>query len=545
MSTSESFQLKACRPCSKAKVRCDPGPADACQRCHRLGKDCVKQPPKTHKVKNNTISDVGRLERKLDNVTSLLTASQRFTKGIDGNVNNTSPAREMAWVDAPNDWEMEGTLMAFHQRMAVFFPFLLRSPSLTVDEMRSQKPLLNLVIPAMIFKTLASQRAYSTKAMEYWMEHLLMNGEHNLDLFQGLLVFIGWTHLIMPVPRASQINNFLHILEAQVNNLDFRGNSNSDTPGSVFSYLKDFGLDDRLRESRTLEELRAYLGCFYLVTIVSLCLDEKDPMRFTPYTEECCRLVEEAAECESDRYLIHLVRIAQMGEKIHRTLHSHEVEPPSGSASTAIIISWLQKDLQQLKSSLGCEFPQSAILLIHYHTLELLTYRTAMAKLNDHPVAQIDMLCACVESTKSFFDIFFSLPSSLYFQMPYTCWVQLGHGLAILSRLLVYSDSKGNWDQEYARQRLNFDNTVDTFGMKIEETLLLALAENIEIPSIFAHIKKRIVLWKEGHAARCAALDRWNQELLQTTTSGMEEVIPDVDMGDMLMMGSVWNFFSL
>ncbi|PWY71712.1 hypothetical protein BO70DRAFT_298207 [Aspergillus heteromorphus CBS 117.55] len=548
MSASESTQLKACRPCSKAKVRCDPGPSVACQRCHRLGKDCIKQAPRFHKLKHNNMSyvDVGRLERKLDNVTSLLTASRRYAEGINSHANVASPAREVVWVSEPSDQETEDMLKAFHQSMALFFPFLVRSPSLTAHDLRTQKPLLRLVIPVIFYKNVSSQQAHAVKSREYWMEQLLVKGEHGLDLFQGLLMFIGWTQLTLPMPRVTLVNNYLHLLEAQVNNLDFRGDSKSGMTGSVFSYLKDFGLDERLRDSRTLEELRAYLGCFYLVTMVSLCLDEKDPMRYTDYTEECCRAVEAAAEFESDKHLIQLVRIAQMAAKIHRTLNRHEIDVPNGSASTAMIIRLLQKDMQQLRDSLTCEFPQSAIVFLHYHTLELMIYRTAMTKLlHDHPIPQIDVLCACVEATKSFFDTFFTIPSHLYLQLPYTIWVQLGHGLAILSRILIHSDPRGNWDREYARQRLNFDATADTFGLKVEEAISQAAAEDIEMPPIFTQIKNRVVMWKEGHAARCATLDRWNQDQPQAIAPGMDELIPDVDVDDMLMTGSIWNFFSL
>ena len=72
---------------------------------------------------------------------------------------------------------------------------------------------------------------------------------------------------MVPAPRPTMINNYLHILEAQVINLDFHRENKMCTPGTVFSYLRVFNYDERMRSSRTLEELRAYLGCYYMVNM--------------------------------------------------------------------------------------------------------------------------------------------------------------------------------------------------------------------------------------------------------------------------------------
>ncbi|RAK95031.1 Zn(II)2Cys6 transcription factor domain-containing protein [Aspergillus ibericus CBS 121593] len=551
MSSLETRHLKACRPCSKAKVRCDPGPTDACHRCHRLGKECIRQAPKTHSVKKNTVSDVGRLERKLDNVTTLLAASQGYMEGLGGGHHSPLPASELTQLDPLQEESLEKILAEFNQRITLWFPFVVRSPPLRASDLRTIKPFLNLVIPAIVCEDTSAQVGQAIRARDYWMQHMIANGEHSLDLLQGFLVYLGWTQILPPPPRAAQINNYLHILEAQVINLDFYGEARSRIPGTVFSYLRVFGLQGDGRSSRTLEEMRAYLGCYYLVTLVSLCLGEKEPMQYTSYTDECCRTVQEAAQCESDQYLVQLVRIAHMAEKIYRAVQRHEVDAPTGLAPTAMGIRWLQRELQQLKDSFVCDFPRSAILLVHYHTLELLTYRVALerdfetANLSNYPLTQIDVLCSCLNSTKSLFDAMFTIPTNLYFQIPYTCWTQVGHGLAILSRLLVHHDPSGYWDREWAQQTISFENVVNTFALKTEEAISHAHAENISIPPIFTHIKKRTTLWKEAHQMRCSAMDRWRQEQAQTSSSSAGDAIPDVTMEDLLAMGPIWNLFSL
>nr|XP_003188580.1 hypothetical protein ANI_1_718024 [Aspergillus niger CBS 513.88] len=223
-------------------------------------------------------------------------------------------------------------------------------------------------------------------------------------------------------------------------------------------------------------------------------------------------------------------------------------------------IRWLQKELQQLKDLYSGDFIQSLMLNLHYHTLEILLYRTALerdfgdATFNNYPLTQIDVLCACLNATRSLFDTLLSIPPILYLQLPYTCWTQIGHGLAILSRLLVHNDPTGCWDREWARQTISFEDTVDTFSMKVDEAVAQALAEHMHVPPIFNHIKARTIMWKEAHQARCATMDRWrwNQEQAQMAASSgggvgvnVDGVGSDVSMEDLLAMGPIWNLFSL
>ncbi|GLA31231.1 hypothetical protein AnigIFM63326_009675 [Aspergillus niger] len=515
MSAPDARHLKACRPCSKAKVRCDPGPTDACQS-----------------------SDVGRLEKKLDDVTSLLTASQRYIESIGGSNPSPLSATDSGLVIPPVlDEDVEKMLADFNERITRFLPFVIRSPRIGLDDLRTIKPFLNLVIPAVVCQGGSAQAAHSIRARDYWMEHMLANGEHSLDLLQGFLAYLGWTQTMVPAPRSTMINNYLHILEAQVINLDFHRENKMCTPGTVFSYLRVFNYDERMRSSRTLEELRAYLGCYYMVNII-----------------------QEAAECETDPYLLQLVRIAHLGEKIYRAVQYHEKDIPTGLAPKTMAIRWLQKELQQLKDSYSGDFIQSLILNLHYHTLEILLYRIALerdfgdATFNNYPLTQIDVLCACLNATRSLFDTLLSIPPILYLQLPYTCWTQIGHGLAILSRLLVHNDPTGCWDREWARQTISFEDTVDTFSMKVDEAVAQALAEHMHVPPIFNHIKARTIMWKEAHQARCATMDRWrwNQEQAQMAASSgggvgvnVDGVGSDVSMEDLLAMGPIWNLFSL
>lgn len=77
--------------------------------------------------------------------------------------------------------------------MAPHFPFIVIPPNLTYQELRKTKPFLSLSI-LMIGCRHDSPRqvAIARKIGELISYKLLIKAEQNLDILQGLLLFIGW-----------------------------------------------------------------------------------------------------------------------------------------------------------------------------------------------------------------------------------------------------------------------------------------------------------------------------------------------------------------
>ena len=86
-----------------------------------------------------------------------------------------------------------------------------------------------------------------------------------------------------------------------------------------------------------------------------MCARDMDAMRYTSYTDECCRTITEAAEYPSDGYLVHLVRLHRVGDRISRVLSADDFDPvPALSAPIGMCVRSLESELQQLKDS---QFP--------------------------------------------------------------------------------------------------------------------------------------------------------------------------------------------
>lgn len=74
-------------------------------------------------------------------------------------------------------------------------------------------------------------------------------------------------------------------------------------------------------------------------------------IRFTKYTEECCKTLEQAAAHPVDIHLVQLVRVMNLAEKIHCTLYRTELHSsPVSAPPIGLSIRWLEAELKELKA---------------------------------------------------------------------------------------------------------------------------------------------------------------------------------------------------
>lgn len=158
---------------------------------------------------------------------------------------------------------------------------------------------------------------------------------------------------------------------------------------------------------------------------------------------------------------------------------------------------------------------------MHYYTIETFLCEIALdnridaSRYGTYPVARLSMLFSCLNSAKTFFEEFHSLPVSVYFDLPYTIWSLVGHMNVVLSKLAV-SDCEG-WDQSYVPSILNFFTVLDTLATKVKAAMEVAEPssqhtgttsfnlESYTVPPIFTTLTSRIQEVKAVHEAKRAA----------------------------------------
>jgi hypothetical protein len=92
---------------------------------------------------------------------------------------------------------------SFRVHMTCYFPFVIVQPGTSAVKLQQTKPVLfaAIVLVSSYYSTV-QQKALSEATLRYVSEALLFKGEKNLDLLQGLLVYIAW--LVSPPDEAGR-----------------------------------------------------------------------------------------------------------------------------------------------------------------------------------------------------------------------------------------------------------------------------------------------------------------------------------------------------
>ncbi|OOQ87164.1 hypothetical protein PEBR_18497 [Penicillium brasilianum] len=519
--------------------------------CRRLSKDCGSQTPGVHRRQKSkpAKADVAALEAKLDRMVALLAASERPPGGLSSDVTPSpgcySATARSVDVSTPGDIEFPALLETYVKMMIPMFPFVPVPSHMTVEDLCRERPFLYLNITMIACPNPERQRELSKAVKEYIADRIIMQGQRSLDLLQGLLVHLVWFISVSRIPQpnfsgpingpicdsnipsklpsqgTAQLDAFLHLTMAQAISLGLNQDPRSPkTLNQPIAYLSQADSHRDKSPPRTIEDRRTFLGCYYAMMMLSVCAKDMESFRFTEYTNECCELLEESPETSTDTYAVQLVRVMHLAENINHTMTMREVSSVP-SAPLGMSLRWHQAELQKLKDSFSCREPHAAILSFHYDTLEMLLYRSSLDSENsdneygNYPVTRLDLLYRCLEATRSFFHHLHTLPAVYFRFLPFTISSQFGQAIVTLSQLTLYQSENGAWDRAYVRNTIDFDQTVDTMGRKLDEARALipkpgeqdATSSN-DPPEIFKRLPARMRMMKEMHRRRQEAQEK-------------------------------------
>ncbi|KAL5094855.1 hypothetical protein Trisim1_005586 [Trichoderma cf. simile WF8] len=338
-----NIKRRACVTCTKAKCKCLPQTDNLCQRCARLGKQCVYLDlPERKRKRKDDDSRVGVLESKIEELTAQLVA---FRNGVsnhngtassstigtastsaNGTTSSTEPSSvtdsvpEGSYGDAepldadepepegyhgrepPTTSVLEGisdivdrgflsiheaeTYVAqFKSRFVWNFPFVVLPPSQTADMLRKQEPLLFLaVIAATIPSAHAIRKLLADEIMQHITSRIVASSERNLGLLRALLVLCAWYRY--PSQRGNV--QLVLLLDLCVN------------------MVHDLRLH-RLKGELTTDQQRALLGTYWAATCLPRTIDRPTAMRRNKKIDECCQNMATSTEYPSDRCIRPLI----------------------------------------------------------------------------------------------------------------------------------------------------------------------------------------------------------------------------------------------
>lgn len=134
------------------------------------------------------------------------------------------------------------------------------------------------------------------------------------------------------------------------------------------------------------------------------------------------------------------------------------------------------------------------VVLAHLYSTELTINEIALFQvlfvINRLDFQQLKSLYACIESIKSWFDVFFTIPPAAYIGFPFSIFSQLVHCLVTLYRLSTLNDPA--WDKNGVCKTADLLLILDHVINNMEQVKTLAGLDNNDSPEgdIFSRTAK-------------------------------------------------------
>ncbi|KAF2084098.1 hypothetical protein K490DRAFT_4250, partial [Saccharata proteae CBS 121410] len=372
----------------------------------------------------------------------------------------------------PEEKVVHDCLSRYQTYMSKHFPFVVLPPETTVARMREKNPfLLKVIVAVASYHDLSKQRELGNELVNYIATHLLVRGERNVDLLQGLLVFIAWYHPHFFVNP--QTSNLLQLAVGLTIDLGLKRSARAYGQERIeIATSRAAHGELSVCELHTSDERRALLGTFYLTTIVAQWAKRYDSMRYSAQLDDVCNYLEKAAEYTSDRHLVALVRLQHVVQRVERKVPFDDFTPDT-MIPISMFVKQLHTELSHFRHTLPPDLAQNTTLLMHYYNAEIYLYEISLSPLPpttqyaDFAYRRLEMLNACMHSAKSFMSVYAQLPNSSYYNLPFVHFSQLTSAIIALSKLSRLSCT--GWDIAHANAFIDFPSLLDHTAHRYEE----------------------------------------------------------------------------
>ncbi|KAI9721706.1 MAG: hypothetical protein M1812_002040 [Candelaria pacifica] len=249
------------------------------------------------------------------------------------------------------------------------------------------------------------------------------------------------------------------------------------------------------------------------------------------YIEGCCKSLRDAAEYATDKYLLYIVRLQYILEKIdHLSIQKGaNIDTPESAVEAYM---WaLKSDLDVFRERLPFAMSDSFLLVTQYYTVELFLYQISLldpTRESDpsRPFPwvpwRLEMLCAGLISARSMLGSFLSLPLDAARAFNNSQWVQIGFAITVASKLSIAATERAVARETMSyRQSLGMSNLLRQCVFRTGSLATDFVDEHGE-RDVFYHYEqrgKRIQTWYESHVAPDNAIDTSSYPSSQSSIS--------------------------
>ncbi|KAF7197572.1 hypothetical protein HII31_01075 [Pseudocercospora fuligena] len=319
-----SARRRACEACHVLKARCDPseGDADICERCWRLGKECVPAPRKLQRDR------IAELEAQVEQLTKLLqsqgvsdkpstTADVKKRKLSDGNPKEVktesspalAPSKDVLdYIDGQvSRAQQRQVLDAYQKRIMRVSPYI-QNADMDLVKLRKTPLLLLSILAFPNTGVLASdlQHDMAERAISDFQAKMIAAGERNLELVQSLLISVFWFRA-RPGFKHATIMQLIYLAVGMAADLGIGGPQASYDPGVAF---------DKMEDADSVEARRIWLSCFIASSGMTTILRRPDSNPWTFYHNDSLNAIRNYSSKPEDRLFCQIVHAEEICQRI-------------------------------------------------------------------------------------------------------------------------------------------------------------------------------------------------------------------------------------
>ncbi|KGO48075.1 hypothetical protein PEX1_019150 [Penicillium expansum] len=242
-----------------------------------------------------------------------------------------------------------------------------------------------------------------------------------------------------------------------------------------------------------------FQGLLVHLAWISQILQKGSFLPYLPYFESICKVLAADAEYPSDRYLLYIVQLQQLSEKITLVSSQHVPEIQNTSVSLQHYYREFKPQLDLFRANLPFLLTESQILFMQFYTVEL--YLCQITLFDHKPGAQppphelsfqIEVLRMGLAAAKTLLHFYISLPLGYDAKFHNVGWVQLAFAVTLACKLVVAaSDPSIHPHTVDLCRALDISSTMRQSIIRIQ-ALITSDMDDSGDRDIFFHYEKRL-----------------------------------------------------
>lgn len=243
----------------------------------------------------------------------------------------------------------------------------------------------------------------------------------------------------------------------------------------------------------------------------------------TSYIENCCKTLYNTAESPYDKYMLHIIKLQVLAEKIDQLSVRHAAELATPGSAAELYVTSLKTGLETFRADLPFDLYEYRELLprctpslitvmlmsrlslidllcMQFHTAELCLYQLSLSAISE-PVSshtlsgqsfENEFLWAALLAAEATLNVYMSIPFGSETAFNNTQWVQIGFAMLVGSKLIYLACSTPALGTAVAQRKISWLSTLEQMRLRVNA---LSISEEGRKGSenVFHYFQARVV----------------------------------------------------